>query len=110
MSEPSPVIRREGGIDLAVRVTPKAGRAVVGGVATDAAGAAWLVVKVTAPADAGRANAAMASLLAKALGVAPSAMTIRPGATARWKRVAIVGDPDAFARRVMVLMEAEPAD
>ena len=35
--------RRRDGVELAVKVTPKAGRAAIDGVVTDAAGAIWLV-------------------------------------------------------------------
>ena len=108
MRELSPVILCEGGIELAVRVTPRASRAAVEGLVTDAAGTAWLAVKVTAPPDAGRANAAVLSLLAKVLGIAPSSVTIRSGTMARWKRIAIMGDAPLLARRVMALVEAEP--
>jgi uncharacterized protein len=65
---------------LAVRVQPGAsGDAVVG----------WqgdvLRVRVSAPAHDGRANAAVARLLADALGVAPSTVELVRGAAARDK-------------------------
>lgn len=42
-------------------------------------------VWTTAPADKGAANAAIAKLLAKQLGVAPSRLTLKRGATSRLK-------------------------
>lgn len=42
-------------------------------------------VWTTAPADQGRANAAVAKLLAEVLGVAPSRLVLRRGAHAREK-------------------------
>jgi uncharacterized protein YggU (UPF0235/DUF167 family) len=39
----------------------------------------------TAPADKGAANAAITKLLAKELGVAPSRLTLKRGATSRQK-------------------------
>ena len=74
----------------------------------DAAGDAWLSVKVTAPADGGRANEAVLRLLAKALGVPASACRLAAGATSRWKRVHVAGDPEALAARAAVL--AAPGD
>lgn len=99
-----PLARRGSGIELALKVTPKAGRAAVEGVVTDAAGAAWLSVKVTAPPDGGKANEAVLALLAKRLGVPASALTIVAGASARWKRVAVEGEPEDLARRAMALL------
>jgi uncharacterized protein len=98
-----PVVRRADGIELAVKVTPKAGRSAIDGVVVDAAGAAWLAVKVTAPADAGRANEAVMALLAKRLGVPASALRLVAGATARWKRIAVAGEPEALAREALAL-------
>ncbi len=43
-------------------------------------------VEVTAPPEAGRANAAIRDLLARALGVAPSRLTLTHGAGGRDKR------------------------
>jgi uncharacterized protein YggU (UPF0235/DUF167 family) len=58
---------------------------------------------VTAPADGGRANEAVLKLLAKALGVPASACRLAAGATSRWKRVHVAGDPEALASRAAVL-------
>jgi len=55
----SPLTSRGDGIELALKVTPRAGRAAIEGAVVDAAGAAWLAVKVTAPPEDGRANAAV---------------------------------------------------
>ena len=76
---------------LTVRVTPKGGRDAVEGWVADEAGRPVLKVRVTAaPAD-GAANAAVAVLIAKALKVPKSAVTIASGETARVKRLAIEG-------------------
>lgn len=66
------------GAKLAVRATPKARRNAV-------EPGAPIRVWVTAPADEGRANDAVRKLLAKALGVAPTRLTLKRGATARDK-------------------------
>lgn len=50
-----------------------------------------LVVRLTAPPVEGEANLALARILARALGVAPSAVRILSGATGRRKRVHVAG-------------------
>ena len=108
MSPPSPLSLRGDGIELAVRATPRAARAGIEGTVSDAAGAVWLSVRVTVPPDGGRANAAILALLAKALGVAPSTCRLLAGASGRWKRVRIAGDPETLAKRAAALA-APPA-
>lgn len=68
---------------LAVRVTPGARDQSV----TIVDGA--IQVKVRAPADKGAANEAVAELLAQALGVSPSRLTLLRGATSRKKLLRI---------------------
>ena len=73
---------REGRLPL--RVTPGAR------VETMAIEAGRLEVKVRAKPDAGKANAAVLDLLARALGIAPSRLRLLRGATGRDKQVQIV--------------------
>lgn len=61
------------GTSLTVRVSPKASR---NGVVADEAG---IRIAVTAPASDGQANAAVTQLLAKALGLAKSRLTLIHG-------------------------------
>jgi hypothetical protein len=68
------------GATFAVRVQPRARAA---GIAARPDGS--LVVRVTAPPVDGRANAAVRQLLAAALGVAPSRLTLLRGDSARDK-------------------------
>jgi hypothetical protein len=56
-----------------------------------------LKVKVAAPPDKGKANAAICALLARAFGVPKSAVVIESGDADRRKRVSVAGDPDALA-------------
>jgi uncharacterized protein (TIGR00251 family) len=64
---------------LAVKVTPGAREESV--TLTDEA----VLVKVRAPADKGAANAAVIGVVAKALGLAPSRVTLLRGGTSRQK-------------------------
>lgn len=66
------------------------------GAKADSAGAFWLAVRVTAPADDGKANKAVAKLLAFHFGVPARDVTLVSGATARLKRFQIQGDPTAL--------------
>ncbi len=69
---------------LAVRVTPKArGERIV--VEETSAGRRQVKAYVTAPPEDGKANAAVTRLVAKALGVPKSAVTVAKGETSREK-------------------------
>jgi len=70
---------------FALRVTPGAR---VEGLAIDSG---RLVAKVRAKPEDGKANAAVIALLARALDVAPSALTLLRGATSREKQIGLVG-------------------
>lgn len=86
---------------VAVHVTPKAGRdEVVGWRGSE------LQVRVTAPPEAGKANAAVCETLAKALGLPKRGVRVVRGETSRHKMVEIDGvDAATFAA---VLGEPEP--
>lgn len=68
------------GARVAVKVTPRGGREALS-VADDGA----IHIRVTAPPEDGKANAAVQKLLARALGLAPSRLTLVGGATSRDK-------------------------
>ena len=76
-----------GTVRFEVRLTPRGSRNLVDGVAEDGS----LRVRVTAPPVDGAANRSLIRLLADALGVPPSAVTIESGETGRRKRVAVEG-------------------
>jgi hypothetical protein len=82
-----------GGITLRVRVQPRASR---DGLSGEREGA--LVVRLTAPPVEGAANEALARLLGKTLGVAPSAVRVVSGAAGRNKLVSVAGLDAATAR------------
>jgi uncharacterized protein (TIGR00251 family) len=72
------------GVSLKVRVQPKAASNQVAGYQGDT-----LLLRVTAPPEAGKANAAVASLLAQALGIAKSRVRIVRGHASRDKLVMV---------------------
>ncbi len=85
---------------MSVRLTPKGGRDQVGGIEVLADGRAVLKARVRAvPAD-GQANAALIALLAKALDVPRSAVTLIAGDISRIKRIEICGNGAALAARL----------
>lgn len=81
-----------GGAELRVRAQPGASREQVEGVGEDAAGQRFLKVRVWAIPEKGRANAAIETMLARALGVPKSAVTVATGKTQRIKSVRIFAD------------------
>ena len=83
---------------LTVRVTPRGGRDAVEGWTRDGAGRPVLKVRVAAAAADGKANAAVMAVLADALGVAPSSLSLIRGQTARVKQIDLgeVGEAETF--------------
>ena len=71
---------------LRVRVTPKSSCDEVGGWRGDR-----LSVRVRAAPDKGRANAAVGKVVADALGVPKSAVTVVRGGASRLKTIAVAG-------------------
>ena len=59
-----------------------------------------LRVRVSAVPDKGKANAAVVALLARALGVPKSAVSVVSGETSRLKTLAIAGDSAALAAAI----------
>ena len=85
---------------LRLRVTPNAGIDRIEGFETRDDGSVVLRVRVKAVPDRGRANAAVAALVAAALGVPKSAVTLAAGETARLKTLHVSGDAAALAARL----------
>lgn len=85
------------GLLLHLRVTPNAALDRIEDTERRDDGAAVLRLRVTAVPDRGKANAAVIALLARALGVPKSAITLVSGETARLKSVRIAGDPEVLA-------------
>jgi len=86
-----------GGVSLTVRLTPRGGRDAIDGIDMLADGRCVLKARVRSPASEGEANAALIRLVAHALGVAPRAVALVAGNTARIKRLTIEGEGRALA-------------
>jgi uncharacterized protein (TIGR00251 family) len=85
---------------IAIRVTPRSAKPGIGGWRAGADGREELEVRVAqVPAD-GAANDAVVKLLAKALGVSRSDVTIISGHSSRHKRVGLPFDTDESRRRL----------
>lgn len=80
------------GIDLYVRLTPKAAFDRIDGAEMAADGRGHLKARVRAVPENGAANKALERLVAKALGVPASSVSIVAGGTARLKTLRVLGD------------------
>ncbi|MBS9475929.1 DUF167 family protein [Ancylobacter radicis] len=87
------------GLTVTVRATPRGGRDAIDGLVDLADGRRALKLRVSVAPEDGKANAAIARLLAKAAGVAPSSVELVSGATARLKTFRLKGEPAALAAR-----------
>jgi uncharacterized protein YggU (UPF0235/DUF167 family) len=86
-----------GGLRLNVRVTPNAGADRIDGFEIRADGNSVLRLRVAAVPDRGKANAAVIALLARALAIPRSAVTLTAGETSRLKTLHLDGDPVRLA-------------
>ncbi|PLP56770.1 hypothetical protein CYK37_23445 [Mesorhizobium loti] len=91
---------RADGIDLFVRLTPKAASDALDGAETSADGRCYLKARVRAVPEKGAANSALEKLLAKALSVPASSVAVVTGGAARLKTLRVRGDPAELTRRV----------
>lgn len=85
---------------LAIKVVPGASRDGVAGWLGDA-----LKIRVAAPPERGKANAAVERVLADALGVAPESVRVVAGATSARKTVEIAGLGEAEIRARLARLE-----
>jgi uncharacterized protein (TIGR00251 family) len=81
---------------ITVRVTPRSSRDAV-----EAGEGGVLSVRVTAPPDDGKANAAVCRVVADALGVPKSGVAVVRGHTARTKTLEVAGLADDEVRRLL---------
>ena len=79
------VLRAQGRVVVSVKAVPKSSENVVAGVLEHGG----FKVKVTAPPEKGKANAAICEVLAKAFGVSKSNVVVLRGETASQKLIEI---------------------
>ena len=91
------------GFLLSLRVTPNAGRDVIDGVETRDDTSTVLRIRVSAVPDKGKANAAVCILLAKALGVPKSSISVVSGETARMKTMLVAGQGSELVEKLAAL-------
>jgi len=95
-----PWIPAADGVVLTVRLTPRGGRDAIDGIDHTSDGRPVLKVRVRAAPTEGEANAALAEMIAGALGVSRRALTLVSGKTQRVKRMKISGDAAALSARL----------
>lgn len=79
---------------LRIRVTPRSSKDEVIGTRDGV-----VLVRVTAPPEGGKANAKVCKVIAKALGVPPTSVSVTRGASAREKTIEVAGVEDEDAAR-----------
>ena len=89
-----------GGVRLAVRLTPRAGRYTVDGIGVDASGRPVLQIRLAAPPIEGAANDALIAFLAELLDLRKKDVVIRSGYAARTKIVELAGTPEVLLARL----------
>jgi uncharacterized protein len=97
------LVRHATGARIALKVTPRARSSGVQGVEVDGAGRTHLAVHVSAPPEAGKANAALIRLLAKRWRMPHGALEVVSGAGARRKVLHIHGSPGELIARLRAI-------
>ena len=93
---------------MRVRLTPRGGADRIDGITHDADGRSHVKARVAAPAEGGKANAALARLIAEAAGVPRSRAAVIQGTKDRVKTVLVEGDPAVLLSRLAKTLEAIP--
>ena len=95
-----PYAAMEGGVRLALRLTPRGAKNGVDGIMQDSEGRSLLKLRLVAPPVEGAANEALIAFLAKALSLRKADITIRSGETSRVKILHLAGDSAVLLRRL----------
>ena len=90
----------EGGVRLALRLTPRASRNGVDGLIQNAEGRPLLKLRLVAPPVEGAANQALIAFLAKSLSLRKADIAIRSGETSRVKILHLAGDPAVILKKL----------
>lgn len=85
---------------LSIRVTPRSAKPGVGEWKTDPAGRSFLEVRVASAPTDGAANEEVIKILAKAVGLPKSRLSIASGHTARLKRIEMPLTEDEMRARL----------
>jgi len=93
------------GVRVVLRVTPKASRNAVSGLADTASGGKALKMSVTAVPEDGKANDAVIKLLSKLWHVPKTGIAVVAGATDRNKILHVAGDPADLLRRMRASLD-----
>ena len=91
-------------VRLTVRLTPNSGRDAIDGIEKGTDGDEWLKARVTAVPEKGKANKALTELLAKALRIPKSSISVISGDTSRKKILRIDGNPEDLVLTIRTLM------
>lgn len=95
-----PYAATQDGVRLALRLTPRASRNGVDGIADDAEGRPVLRLRLVAPPVEGAANKALIAFLAKTLSLRKADITIRSGETSRVKILHLAGESAAILHKL----------
>ncbi len=87
------------GLVVRIRLTPRSSRDTIEGIESTPEGAA-LKARVRAIPSEGEANAALATMFAKWLGVPKASVELVAGGKSRIKSLAVRGEPDLLAREM----------
>ncbi|MBS1183777.1 MAG: hypothetical protein H6Q99_3657 [Proteobacteria bacterium] len=87
----TPIRRNGSDLLVEVRLTPRGGRDRIDGMKTLSDGRTVVAARVKAVPEDGKANAAVAALLAAAAGLPKSAAAVVSGPTARLKTIRLTG-------------------
>ena len=96
---------RDDGIDIHVRLTPRASKDTIEGVEEKVDVRTHLNARVRAVPEKGAANAALEKLVASFMGVPASSVSVVSGATSRLKTVRITGEARELSARLEKLVE-----
>jgi uncharacterized protein YggU (UPF0235/DUF167 family) len=94
------------GVELFVRLTPRSSTDRIEGVEHSADGRSHLKARVRAVPENGAANQALEKLIAKALGVPASTVSVVAGGSARLKTLRVSGAPHALEESIAALGRA----
>ncbi|WP_353644139.1 DUF167 family protein [Mesorhizobium sp. WSM2239] len=100
---------RDDGIDIHVRLTPRASKDAIEGIEEKMDGRAHLNARVRAVPEKSAANAALEKLVASLMGVPASSVSVVSGATSRLKTVRIAGEARELAAQLKKLVDTGKA-